>query len=84
MKAAERKAKKAAEGGAAPKKSKWGRKRAAALSEDESEPDSEQICRACTPWMCLNSEIHFCLGLLANVSKSWHAYWRTAYWCTCT
>ena len=49
MKAAERKAKKAAEGSAAPKRGKGGRKRAAAVSEDESEPESEQICRACTP-----------------------------------
>ena len=60
MKAAEQKAKKAAEGGAAPKRGKGGRKRAAAVSEDESEPESEQICRACSPWMCLNSESHFC------------------------
>ena len=47
--AAERKAKKVAEGGAAPKKGKGGRKRAAAVSEDESEPGSEQICGEGSP-----------------------------------
>ena len=49
MKAAERKAQKAAEGAAAPKRGKGGRKRAAAVSDDESEPESEQICRICSP-----------------------------------
>ena len=60
MKAAERKAKKAAEGGAAPTGGKGGRKRAAAVSEDESEPESEQICRVRSPWLCRNPESHFC------------------------
>ena len=49
VKAAERKAKKVAEGDAAAKKGKGGRKHAVAVSEGESEPKSEQICCECSP-----------------------------------
>lgn len=45
QKAAERKAKKAAEGGEAPAKKKPGRKRAAPVIEDEDEPEGEGMTR---------------------------------------